>query len=65
MDAKKCDRCGAFYDVEYERLNGGAFFNQVHKINPYATLQSSTRAKFDLCNDCRKAFEEFMKGGKR
>ena len=28
MDAKKCDRCGAFYDVEYERLNGGAFLTK-------------------------------------
>lgn len=63
MDAKKCDRCGAFYEVEHERSNESTFFNQVRVINAYMDMSSYIRAKFDLCPDCRKAFEKFMKGG--
>lgn len=65
MDAKKCDRCGAFYEKEKEHSNGGMFFDKIYKINSYISNGSNLCAVFDLCPDCRKAFEEFMKGGKR
>lgn len=64
MEAKKCDRCGVFYDVEPKRSTTSSYFNQVRKINTNMNMSSCTRAKYDLCPDCRKAFEEFVKGGK-
>lgn len=65
MDAKKCDRCGAYYDNEKEHARESAFFDQIYKINSFMPLGSNTRKKFDFCPDCRKAFVEFMEGGKQ
>ena len=48
-DAKKCDRCGAFYN----ELPGWRY--KVVK-NEYPTLQS-----IDLCNNCNYELEEWLK----
>ena len=65
MDAKKCDRCGVFYNIELKHSTTGSYFNQVCKINTNMNMSSCTRARFDLCPDCRKAFDEFVKGGEK
>ena len=65
MDAKMCDRCGVFYNIELKRSTTNSYFNQVRKINTNMNMSSCTRAKYDLCHDCRKAFVEFMEGGKQ
>lgn len=53
MNAKKCDRCGKFYDIE--GVNVGV------RVFTYHTGYSET--EIDLCIDCQNAFvKEFLKG---
>lgn len=64
MDARKCDRCGKFYDIEKVKAYESKFFDKVYEVNSHMQLSENVVEKFDLCPDCRKAFEEFVKGGK-
>lgn len=64
-EAKKCDRCGSFYD----RTTRSTFQNQ-HYHN-YAILKSYNSdgpsgfvQRWDLCPDCRAQFIVFMEKGK-
>ena len=49
MDAKKCDRCGKFYENKYEvEVSDGGYT----VCNAYSEL--------DLCEDCRSDLDVFM-----
>lgn len=61
-EAKKCDRCGKFYEV-YNTTNDS------ENINGIVTLNLDNHRKYyheplDLCPECKDAFEEWfrMKG---
>ena len=59
--AKKCDRCGKFYE-QYTAVNQTGVYNAVSKIRrfPNGTIGSFDTA-IDLCPDCMAAFEKFIK----
>lgn len=51
----QCDRCGTIYDKKYSDV-------QMYKIMKYDNSPNSfPDKKIDLCNDCYKEFEEFLK----
>ena len=50
--ARKCDRCGKYYDGVRCRIT-------VESRNP-----EFTDDEYDLCDPCKLEFEEFMKGAK-
>ena len=61
MDAKKCDRCGKYYDENKKhkttgRIHGG-------KIDGFCiTARGSNDKWFDLCDDCiGDLLNKFMK----
>ena len=52
-DAKKCDRCGKFYDIPtVVELLGFRWLS----------MDDSIRKSFDLCSDCIDALSDFMEG---
>jgi len=62
MNAKKCDRCGKFYDTysypvtqkgPYRHGNGLELENEVWGNNHYIE-------RFDLCKDCMDELEDFL-----
>ena len=65
MRAMKCDRCGKFYNY-YE---GGKTFKDTEKANAVVLIDRdserdySSRKIYDLCPDCMKELEDFLKGG--
>ena len=57
MDAKKCDRCGAFYNP---LAFGKAWrYSVVKDCHPYP------EHKVDLCNNCRLELEMWLEGDKK
>lgn len=52
-DAKKCDRCGRFYDI-YGKGNNAVGFRFVNKCD--ATLQPI----YDLCPDCVEELKNWL-----
>lgn len=61
MDAKKCDRCGKYYDKN----------NYTYKKNGFVVygisfeLDHNSRANYkDLCDDCLKSLEKWLEDGK-
>lgn len=50
--AKKCDRCGTYFDWEPEG------YNQIMIENSYATR--SKLKKFDICPTCMERFTQWM-----
>ena len=60
--AKKCDRCGKFYE-HYPVGNSGAC-NAIKKVRRHlGGTVDVFAATIDLCPDCMAAFEKFMKDG--
>ena len=61
MDAKKCDRCGTYYDENKKHKTTG----RVHggTISGFCTTAQSSYDKcFDLCDDCvGSLLNKFMK----
>lgn len=61
--AKKCNRCGKYYDP-YPAGNR----NRCNGIRKCFILDNGTVSynndAIDLCEECMKAFDEFMIGGK-
>lgn len=62
MDAKKCDRCGKFYDHysypvnqsgPYRHGNKLMLANEIYGVNHHVK-------EFDLCKDCMDELEEFL-----
>lgn len=62
--ARKCDRCGVYYDYyEPKELNVCEFNTIVETIiNEKGTIVAGW--KEDLCPRCRKSFKEWLNGGK-
>ena len=63
MRARKCDRCGRFYD-HYQ--GEGKFIktgqaNAVQLIDKYMDNTGSPKCLYDLCPDCMKKLEKFLK----
>lgn len=55
MNAKKCDRCGKFYD----------FPSITTSIEVREFIDKYGTKTWDLCYTCRKELEEFLKGGNK
>ena len=56
--AKKCDRCGVFYEQDYDcsAINQNWWRYDVTKdAHPYGSI------KLDLCNECKKSLERWLK----
>lgn len=66
-DAKKCDRCGKYYD-DYH----GVVFSEAAPSNKYDRMNlvraddyEGRYKRFDLCPDCMKALISFIKQGEK
>lgn len=64
MNAKKCDRCGKFYENEESaaiKLTNGAdnFCRRLWGVNI-----NHNEKTFDLCDDCVEEFQKWMEQGK-
>lgn len=57
MNAKKCDRCGKYYDIYTDK----EIFNSLRRFN-LKSLDNCTPFKpyIDLCKECRDEFIEWM-----
>lgn len=59
--AKKCDRCGAFYDTHVVPTEGrihGGVLSHINTLDRNCNVDQS----FDLCNNCWVDFlDDFMK----
>lgn len=53
-EAKKCDGCGTFFDIDDFYLK----FNIIKSENRWQTLPE----EFELCEKCVRKFENFVKG---
>lgn len=53
-NAKKCDRCGKYYEINTARIACGA------TVNRYGYIID----KYDLCCECAYDLAEFFKGAK-
>lgn len=60
--ARKCDRCGKFYD--YYPKSYDVRYNGVQRIYRDRGESLIHSMAYDLCPECMKAFDEFMAGGK-
>lgn len=62
--AKKCDRCGKFYE-HYHVGNWSGEYNAIEKVKlgKYGAVEYRS-SDMDLCQDCMYAFVKFMKGSK-
>ena len=60
--ARKCDRCGKFY--EYYPKGNKVQHNGVQRIYITITGDYDSGKQCDLCPECMKAFDEFMIDGK-
>ena len=57
-DAKKCDRCGALYDI----YDGITFITNGWEYNHMAIFTNSSVSKtFDLCPNCMGKLIDFLK----
>lgn len=61
MDAKKCDRCGAFYtgNRSNEERVGRVYVHLRNDAYP-GSYHDDRDEYFDLCHNCMKAFREWM-----
>lgn len=56
--AKKCDRCGNYYDVQYtNQFDWPTIRYRDRKTTSFTTDDE----RYDLCPDCEAKFEEWMK----
>lgn len=65
MRAKKCDRCGKLF----EHYDGVKEFKNTEKANALYLIDRDLdnkywgRKSYDLCSECMKKLENFLKGG--
>lgn len=65
MRAKKCDRCGKFYD----HYDGNRQFKDGERANALVLIDRDldekywSRKTYDLCPACMEEFETFIRGG--
>lgn len=61
MTARKCDRCGKYYDKNEKVHKSGSF-----KYTPKGIVEESTYGHYyspkDLCDDCLEKLERFLNG---
>lgn len=57
MNAKKCDRCGKYYETE-NSVTIQYVYGQV-KFVPFIGL-CPEKTTYDLCADCAEEFQEWM-----
>lgn len=57
--ARKCDRCGGFYNAEMPKANKGDF-NALELINRNLTNDFYSIRVYDLCRDCRDSFIKWL-----
>lgn len=62
--AKKCDRCGKFYE-HYPNGNAPGEYNALEKVRlgKHGAVEYRS-SDMDLCQDCMNLFVKFMKGSK-
>lgn len=62
MNVKKCDRCGEIFNRSVQprvfNFTKNQNVNQIYTLNEYGERLDT----FDLCNECIKDFNEWMKG---
>ena len=58
-DAKKCDRCGAYYDTNKGAKSINGYFVRGVRI---CTSISNSTIKVDLCDDCINKLYDFLYG---
>ena len=56
MDAKKCDRCGSFY----EKYGNNLIANGVYVQNLDECSKCKCDKKYELCPRCMKSFEDWL-----
>lgn len=61
--AKKCDRCGKFYE-HYPIGNPGAYNGIIKIKRAFDGTIDFYDTTTDLCPDCMASFERFMKEGR-
>lgn len=65
MRAKKCDRCGKLF----EHYDGIKEFKNTEKANALLLIDETliintgVRKSYDLCPECMKKLEDFLRGG--
>lgn len=60
MNAKKCDRCGKFYDMYDYKLLKCEHGNTVSIWNIKANGYEEITKRFDLCKSCMTELEKFL-----
>ncbi len=67
MEAKKCDRCGALFEVNnnYKEIAVNVTQCRATKDDNYLTLDYPVEFTFDLCPKCmNEIYDIFMRGVK-
>lgn len=63
--AKRCDRCGKFYDHYPNPTGSKPQYNAVRRVQTARDGATNVYEKdLDLCQECMRAFNEFLDGGK-
>ena len=64
--AKKCDRCGKYYDknIEHKQNINGRLYYEDGMCFTIATLAELTTDFKDLCDDCLEELHMFLSGAK-
>ena len=65
MRARKCDRCGAYYDHYNGHKNNEENANGFIFIDKDMNDKYFSRNSVDLCHDCLLKLLDFMKGEQR
>lgn len=60
-NAKRCDKCEAFYE-EYEKEFDGCKINGFLTVNMDYKRAYSAKKVYELCPACLKSFADFMEG---
>lgn len=60
MNAKKCDRCGAYYDKNKKHKTFGRISGGVISGIWMVDRNGTNERRFDLCDDCIGDLKEFL-----
>lgn len=68
MNAKKCDRCGVFYEPKYKTAIADALESIAKSFATFTEAQArefteDVELKFDLCPTCKNDLKEWFKNG--
>lgn len=67
MNAKKCDRCGKFYEF-YKIESQGEYIKGTAGIIKISRTQFGCKnevADYDLCRDCAESFQSWFEEGRQ